>query len=409
MMNNKGEILILNHYDRLSARLLLEVKALYEAGYQVRVLLWNRSKERTDIPFEVTGVRWEQVIVPAPSYSLGLLWYLPRLYLAFARKAANATPSVVHCTHLFLLPLAIGMAKRFGAKVVYDAFEFYALDIAYYYNFGQLAGLVRRCLEGLENWLVSHVHAVLTVSTASDVLAQRYRRYAPKVQTLLNVPDLQVEGHSDLVDSDSVETVVPEQRFIVVYSGGIQRNKGVLVAIEALRLVLNDFPQTTLYLIGEVKDSKVDILDLIQTFQLNSHVRLIGAVPYHLLLPLLKKAQVGLALYQPEGHFPLTGAGGPRKIFDYMQARLPVVAPSFGGFEQIIGQVGCGVLVDTSKPREVADAIRTLLQNPSLRLRMGTKGRQAVEEKYNWGQEKHKLLDLYASLHPAHAPLSGLS
>jgi glycosyltransferase involved in cell wall biosynthesis len=85
-------------------------------------------------------------------------------------------------------------------------------------------------------------------------------------------------------------------------------------------------------------------------------------------------------------------------LFEYMAAGLPVIASNFPLWKEIVTGIGCGVLVDPLKPTEIADAIEYLLTHPAEAEQMGIRGREAVERKFNWECEQHKLLQFYESL-----------
>ena len=81
-----------------------------------------------------------------------------------------------------------------------------------------------------------------------------------------------------------------------------------------------------------------------------------------------------------------------------MHAGLPIIAPDFGGPGEIVEQEGCGLLVDTTDPSRVANAIIALLSNPADAREMGERGRRAVLSKYNWELEQKKLVAAYARI-----------
>jgi hypothetical protein len=81
------------------------------------------------------------------------------------------------------------------------------------------------------------------------------------------------------------------------------------------------------------------------------------------------------------------------KVLQYMAAGLPVVANSVGVHRKMIVHGQTGYLVD--KPDDWAVAVARLAENPSLRQRMGTAARLAVESDYNihrWGPKVARLL-----------------
>ena len=89
------------------------------------------------------------------------------------------------------------------------------------------------------------------------------------------------------------------------------------------------------------------------------------------------------------------GKGTSRKIFTYMQAGLPIVAPNFWEIAKVVEEESCGILVDTTDSKEIANAILYLLKHSEEAKRMGENGRKAIIHKYNWEKESKKLLLVY--------------
>ena len=56
------------------------------------------------------------------------------------------------------------------------------------------------------------------------------------------------------------------------------------------------------------------------------------------------------------------------------------------------------ICVDSLNPEEIANAIRWIIEHPAEAEQMGRNGRKAVQERYDWGMEENKLLNLYESL-----------
>jgi glycosyltransferase involved in cell wall biosynthesis len=116
------------------------------------------------------------------------------------------------------------------------------------------------------------------------------------------------------------------------------------------------------------------------------------------MLHYVATSKVGLALHQPIPRYYLLGKGNGRKFFTYMQCGIPIVGPKFGKVGQVVREEKCGILVDTTNPRQIADAIVYLFEHPREAKAMGDQGKKAVQEKYNWEIEKQKLLNVYQRL-----------
>jgi len=115
----------------------------------------------------------------------------------------------------------------------------------------------------------------------------------------------------------------------------------------------------------------------------------------------VEQADIGLVMFQPG--FRSHTDSLPHKLFDYMLAGLPVIVPDFGvEVANIVRDAGCGVLVDPSDSRAVANALGRLAADAEERRRMGDNGRRSVLEKYNWEAEARRLVGMYAAF-AAHA------
>jgi len=110
---------------------------------------------------------------------------------------------------------------------------------------------------------------------------------------------------------------------------------------------------------------------------------------------LLARVLLGLLVLQPE---PNVRNAMPIKVFEYMAAGIPVIASDFPLWRQIIGEAGCGLLVDPQDPQAIARAMEYLLSHDSEAEAMGRRGRQAACELYNWKSEERILLNFYSEL-----------
>jgi polysaccharide biosynthesis protein PslH len=109
---------------------------------------------------------------------------------------------------------------------------------------------------------------------------------------------------------------------------------------------------------------------------------------------------------------PLRVGGGTRlKILDAWAMGKAVVSTSIG-CEGLAAQDGRNILI-RDDPESFAQAVRTVLQDETVRRRLGAEGRETVERLYSWERIGESLLNLYGSLHPSQpssaavAPASG--
>jgi len=81
-----------------------------------------------------------------------------------------------------------------------------------------------------------------------------------------------------------------------------------------------------------------------------------------------------------------------------MAAGVPVVATAVGGTTEVVVQGETGLLVPPADPVAMADAIATLLRDPSLCRQFGAAGRKRVEQYFSIDHTVAKTVDLYEKL-----------
>lgn len=83
-------------------------------------------------------------------------------------------------------------------------------------------------------------------------------------------------------------------------------------------------------------------------------------------------------------------------LLEAMAAGKPVVASDIAGYADVITQGMDGLLVEPKQDDALADAIGTLLKNPTHRARLGIAGRKKVEE-FRWDRVAARVMGYYRS------------
>jgi glycosyltransferase involved in cell wall biosynthesis len=110
-----------------------------------------------------------------------------------------------------------------------------------------------------------------------------------------------------------------------------------------------------------------------------------GPVPHAELPAALAAADIGVAPFDPGRHAPLQLGfyWSPLKIFEYMAAGLPVVAPALPRLSRLIDHQREGLLYDPADPAGLDRAL-TSLADPAERRRMGAAARDRVVRQFSW-------------------------
>ena len=83
-------------------------------------------------------------------------------------------------------------------------------------------------------------------------------------------------------------------------------------------------------------------------------------------------------------------------VLESLACEVPVIAFNVGGYKETMIDKKTGYLVDFD-PKEIADKIKMLIQNPKLRSKMGKAGRKWVEDKWTWKRQIKNLEALLIS------------
>ena len=190
-----------------------------------------------------------------------------------------------------------------------------------------------------------------------------------------------------LLDELSNSVSWTQKQPVACYVGGISKIRGIVEITRAMEQVKS---VARLYLAG--KFGETDLQQRVQALPGWQRVDALGFVDRSGVREVLAQSMVGLVTLHPViNHIDAL----PVKMFEYMSAGIPVIASGFPSWREIIAGNDCGLLVDPLNATQIAEAIDYLVTNPDEAERLGSNGRKAVLERYNWLNEEKKLLGFY--------------
>jgi glycosyltransferase involved in cell wall biosynthesis len=175
-----------------------------------------------------------------------------------------------------------------------------------------------------------------------------------------------------------------------VYAGGLMEVQGVREMAQAFALLPEGMTGTVA---GTFHPAALE--DEIAATPGWQRVRFLGQVPRAAIVRAMDGARAGIVVNHPTLNYVDAYS---TKMFEYMARGLPVVCSNFPLWAGIVGGADCGIAVDPYNSQAIADAIRSLNDDPELANRLGENGRRAIAEQYNWETELTKLAALYRKL-----------
>lgn len=288
-------------------------------------------------------------------------------------KAKEIDADVYHLHDPELLRIALKL-KRLGKKVIYDAHEDLPRQIMGK-DYLRFKKTISRTVERYENRVVRKLDAVIT---ATPFIRDRFLKVNPNTIDVNNYPVL-----SEVAET----TEVAEKENKVCFIGGITRVRGIGELVDAL----SDL-DVTCAIAGTIP---TDFREELVVKEGWSRVEELGFISRQQSLELKAVSIAGIVTFLP---YPNHINAQPNKIFEYMASGLPVIGSNFPLWKAIIEDNNCGICVDPTDPKAIANAIRYIQEHPEEGKAMGERGRKQVLEVYNWNVEESKLLNVYHDL-----------
>lgn len=173
-------------------------------------------------------------------------------------------------------------------------------------------------------------------------------------------------------------------------------HKGFDTVIRALPAVRAAHPGVR-YAIAGVGAARPHLEKLVEELRLGDAVRFLGFVPED-DLPALYNAVDLFALVSRRHDLLVEGFG--IAALEASASGLAVLAGNEAGLADAVRDGETGMLVDPYDPGAVAAGLSQLLGDAALRRRLGTAGRRAVEQHFNWDRVTGEFEEIEAQLRP---------
>lgn len=279
--------------------------------------------------------------------------------------------------------LANYLASKFkSSKLVYDTHEY----------FTEVPELVENPFKqkiwlSVEKWIFPKLKNVYTVN---ESIAEIYtKKYKVPVHVIRNVaPNFVTSENKSRKDIG-----LPQDKFILIIQGsGINKRRGAEEAVEAMNFIKN----ALLLIIGS-GDVLDELKSKVEKQQWREKVLFLPKMPYAEMMQYTRNADLGLAI----DHTDILNhkLALPNKLFDYIQAEIPVLATEIVEIEKIIEKYKIGFILHEGLTASfLADKISEIRSNYSDQideLKLNLKKAKSIE---NWDVELKKLKEIYANL-----------
>jgi glycosyltransferase involved in cell wall biosynthesis len=382
-------MLLENEFLR-DSRVEKEVETLFKSGHEIIIAAISKS----DLPFKekrenciVFRKRISKFILKS---SVGALKF--PFYFNFWRKyiAGIVKEHPIDAVHVHDLPLClvgIEIKRKYNVKLVIDLHENWPalLNVSSHVN-----TFMGKILSSEKQWRSYEKSCIMEADRIITVVAEMRDRIAQpgapnKIIVLENTPDHKT--NSELKYNRD------KRFFTLIYIGGISFHRGLQYIIKGISLLVPELP-VRLWIAGDGKYS-ASLREQVKNLGLQDFVIFFGMVSKDKTEELMSKADVGLI---PHIRSEQSDNSSPNKLFEYMEAGLPVLASNCSSVKRIIDETDIGETYVFDSSADFAAVVKKLYNNHEKRVIFASNGRKAVTEKYNWERGSVSLLNLYSSI-----------
>lgn len=257
--------------------------------------------------------------------------------------------------------------------LVYDSHE-------YFTEVPELIGRprIQKIWERIEAGILPKIKYAYTVC---DSIAKVYRqKYGTDFKVVRNLP----RSRKLALKKTENETK------IVLYQGAVNVARGLKQAILAMKYL-----DGVEFVIAGDGDIKTKLEELVKAEKLENKVRFTGRLPLEKLEELTIQADLGLSIEEDFGlnyRFTL-----PNKLFDYIQAQVPVLVTNLPEMAAIVDKYQVGTITDSLDPELLAKKIKESLFDQEKR-KIWKENLPAAAKELVWENEEKVLVEIFSNV-----------
>lgn len=272
------------------------------------------------------------------------------------------------------------ISKLFGIPLVYDSHELFT-------EVPELTTRprIQKIWQNIEAFIVPKLKRVYTVNQS---IANFYTdKYHIPVKVIRNMASAYADKP---LDSDFVKALKGTKKMLILQGNGINIDRGAEEAVAVMPFLNN----CVLYIIGAGDVFEI-LKKLVANLALADRVFIKDKMPYDELMRYTKAADLGLSFDKNTNlnyEFSL-----PNKVFDYIQARTPLLVTNRKEVAQLVLENNIGAVVNSLEPKALAAQIEALLSHAELQ-NVWKQNLEKAAQIYTWQNESKALIKIYKDL-----------
>lgn len=360
------------------------VKAFRALGHQVKVIgpAGESVPEHSAKPNKLSLIKQR---IPAILYELLEIAYTPYCLLKTSWEIHNFKPDFIYDRYITFNAGIVLAGKIRSIPVCLEVNAPLAMERSTEQDerliFKQLASWIER-------WVCTNATETIVVSTPLKSYLESIGVPKDKCVVMPNGadPDHFIPKPKDQQNDLRQTLKIPQDYFIVGFTGILRPWHGLDLLINAVERMLNNGHKVFLLIVGD-GPYRETLEKIAKQANIESSVRITGRISHG-------EIPDYVALFDAAVSPRATFYASPMKVLEYMALGKPVVVPATPNFFDIIEEGSEGISFTEGNAKSLEQAILRLYQSTELRQTIGRRARQKVEQRLNWQWNADKVCQL---------------
>lgn len=404
-------ILMLTDDIMIDRRILLEAKTLVDAGNEVIVIALSNGKQ--DSFEQINGIKIERIdeqnlldisfsfkvykrfknfFQLAKTKKKPLIIFrnllekfcLTRNYNQFYMgRISFYQPDIIHVHDYPRLRLGVMAKQKLKIPLIYDSNELYS-------EICTLNAKEKKKINKFEKKFIKFCDKTIIVN--AFLAEEFFKRYRLRPEVILNAtkPPQQFDAntHYDLFRQ---KFDISSNAHILLFQGWMSASRGLQDLVVAMKHV-----DTNIHLVFMGYGILDELKLLAKQHGVAKRIHFMDAVSQEELLFWTSSADVGIIPYQAvdlNNYYC-----SPNKLFEFMQAQLPILANDLPFLRQMVFEQNIGEIAEFNSPKNYASAISAIFDNFAEKKQIYKKHLIEAAKQYHWDTEGEKIKKIYEDL-----------
>lgn len=298
----------------------------------------------------------------------------------------NIKPDIIQVTEPLLLPPSVKYKSKNSTRIIYDPAEDWS---ALYREFSRkpipIPQILGFGIRQFENWYLPKVDYFIA---SDDWLYDYYKNKGPGT-LIYNYPNKDIFTIYD--------SMINRRPFSCVHHGQLRRERGLFLMIEAMKLVVEKYPDATLDLIGHFSypTEEEECHRMVEEYDLLQNVNISSPIPHTEIPHRISQSAIGLLPFYNIDKFRNNIV---IKMFEFSACKLPIVSFDLPPSRKYVDSVNCGICVEVDSHEALAKGIIQCFENKEEYELHSKNGYNAFINKNHWEAQEDELFNVYNRL-----------